>query len=157
VGFVRLPILAPGRLRTILMHKEPFKLFLPAAHPLASRRELKLEHLNGAAFVTYSRRNAPGFAAALWKMMVDAGVRPSKSHEASDMYTLISLVSAGVGIAIAPASVMNYRLPDIVVRDLRDAPPSEIALLYRAGVDHPVASAFIRMAVGMYSGGSFEG
>jgi DNA-binding transcriptional LysR family regulator len=156
IGFLRVPILSPGPLRTILVHKEPFKLFLPAAHPLASRGNLALEHLDGVAFVTYAGRNAPGFAAVLSKIMQDAGIQPSQTHEASDMYTLISLVSAGVGVAIAPASLVNYRLPDVVVRDIQGVRPSEIALAYRAGIEHPVALAFMRMAVSMYSGERIE-
>ena len=36
------------------------------------------------------------------------------------MYTLVSLVSAGVGLAIAPASVEHYGFRDVAVRDVRD-------------------------------------
>ncbi len=150
IGFLRLPLPDPGRLQTIPVHREVFKLFLPASHPLARRSVLQLTDLDGVEFVTYSRRNAPGFTAVLSKIMKDGGIRPSGTHEASDMYSLISLVSAGVGVAIAPASLMNYRMPDVAVRDIEGVRPSEIGLAHRDGIEHPVALAFKRMALAMY-------
>jgi DNA-binding transcriptional LysR family regulator len=62
------------------------------------------------------------------------------------MYTLVSLVSANMGIAVAPASLVNYRLPDVEVRDLKGFPPSEIAVGYLADTEHPAAKAFLRLA-----------
>lgn len=152
IGFLRIPLPDPGRLRTIPIHKEPFKLFLPVSHALAAQRELTLQHLDGAEFVTYSKLNAPGFAATIAHILHKEGIRPSILHEASDMYTLISLVSAGVGIAIAPASLVNYRLPDVVIRDIEGMGSSEVAMAYRENIEHPAALAFIRMAHHMYGG-----
>ncbi len=149
VGFLRLPLLAPRGLRTILVHKEPFKLFLPASHRLAAQPDLELKDLDGAEFVTYSKRNAPGYAAAQSLVLSDAGIRPVAIHEASDMYTLSLLVAAGVGIAIAPASLQNYRLPGVTIRDLPGLQPSEVAIVHREGIDHPAALAFIRSARSM--------
>ncbi|ABD90117.1 LysR family transcriptional regulator [Rhodopseudomonas palustris] len=146
IGFLRIPLREPRGLSTILVHEEPYKLFLPATHPLASQARLELQDLDGAEFVTYSKLNAPGFAETLATVMLQAGIRPAATHEASDMYSLISLVSAGVGIAIAPASLQNYRLPNLVIRDLQGIRPSEVALAHRDGIDHPAALAFIRAA-----------
>lgn len=149
VGFLRLPLLEPRGLHTILIHKEPFKLFLPASHRLATQPDLELCHLDGAEFVTYSKRNAPGYAAAQSLVLSDAGIRPAAIHEASDMYTLSLLVAAGVGIAIAPASLKNYRLPGVIIRDLPGLQPAEVAIVHREGIDHPAALAFIRSARSM--------
>lgn len=152
IAFLRIPLLEEFSLTVVPIHSEPFKLFLPTEHPLASEPELELRHLDGAAFVTYSRRNAPGFAALLSTILQDAKVRPSSTHEANDMYTLISLVSAGVGIAIAPASLMNYRLPNIAVRDMGNVYKSEIGLVHRHDLEHPAAMAFVRLAKTISSG-----
>ncbi|MDF3812445.1 MULTISPECIES: LysR family transcriptional regulator [Rhodopseudomonas] len=146
IGFLRVPLREPSGLCTILVHKEPYQLFLPASHPLASKSKLALGDLDGADFVTYSKRNAPGYAATLADALQQSGIRPAATHEASDMYSLMSLVSAGVGIAIAPASLRNYRLPNVAIRDLSGIQPSEVALAHREGIDHPAALAFIRSA-----------
>lgn len=148
IGFARIPLSEAQRanLTVVPVHREPFKLFLPSDHPLAMRPHVEMRDLDGADFVTYSKRNAPGFAAAMSQILTKESIRPSSTHEASDMYTLISLVSAGVGVAIAPASLENYRLPDVVIRNLEGVRPSEIGMLYRDDLDHPTALAFMRMA-----------
>jgi DNA-binding transcriptional LysR family regulator len=145
VGFFRIPSAAQAGLRIVPVHKEPFKLFLPIAHPLAERPHLGLSDLDGAAFVIYARRNAPGFHSFISGVLQGAGVRPSVTYEASDMYTLVSLVSAGVGIAIAPASLVNYQLPDVAVRNIDGIAPSEIAVGYREDNDHTAVQAFLRL------------
>ncbi len=154
VGFVRIPLSDSQRagLTIVPVHREPFKLFMPADHELAMRPHLDMRDLDGADFVTYSKRNAPGFAATLSQMLQEAAVRPASMHEATDMYTLISLVSAGVGVAIAPASLENYRLPDVVIRDLPEARPSEIGLAHRSDLAHPAALEFVRMATTILTG-----
>ena len=63
------------------------------------------------------------------------------------MHTLMSLVSAGVGIAIAPASVGRYGLPHVVARDLRDMPPSTVVMAFREDEAAPAARAFIDLTL----------
>jgi DNA-binding transcriptional LysR family regulator len=147
IGFFRLPIIEQGEIRTVPVHREPFKVFLPSSHPLAHRRNLRLKQLDGAQFVMYARKHAPGFHDFLIRVLKDAGAIPSVAYEANDMYTLVSLVSAGVGIAIAPASVVNYRLPGVTVRDVGHLPPSEVALAFREGLKHPAALSFIKLTL----------
>lgn len=55
IGFLRIPLPEQGELRTTPIHREPFKLFLPASHALSVQRDLTLRHLSGAEFVTYSK------------------------------------------------------------------------------------------------------
>jgi DNA-binding transcriptional LysR family regulator len=147
IGFFRVPTTEENDLKTIVIHQEPFKLFLPFSHPLASRRELSLKDLDGVEFLVYARKNAPGFHDFLLELLKDAGATPTVVNEASDMYTLVSLVSAGVGLAIAPASVAHYGMPNVVVRDLDGMPSSKIALAFRASLSHPAAQAFIDLTL----------
>jgi DNA-binding transcriptional LysR family regulator len=147
IGFFRVPILEAGAIRTIPVFREPFKVFLNAAHPLAHRRNLRLQHLDGTQFVAYARKHAPGFHDSVLNLLKDAGAVPAAIHNASDMYTLVSMVSAGVGIAIAPASVANYRVPGVVVRAVAGLPLSEVALGFREGLEHPAAQSFINLTL----------
>jgi DNA-binding transcriptional LysR family regulator len=153
IGFFRVPIIEQGEIITIPVHREPFKVFLPSSHPLSHRSKLQLRQLDGAEFVVYARKNAPGFHDLLINLLKDAGAVPASIYEANDMYTLVSLVSAGVGIAIAPASVVNYRLPGVVVRDAGRLPMSEVALGYRKGLKHPAAQAFIDLTLAAHQFG----
>jgi DNA-binding transcriptional LysR family regulator len=147
IGFFRVPVSEQGGIRTIPVFREPFKVFLPASHPLAHRRNLRLGDLDGTHFIVYARKHAPGFHDLILDLLKASGAVPAAIHEANDMYTLVSLVSAGVGVAIAPASVEHYRLPEVVVRDIGQLPPSEVALGFREGLENPVAWAFINLTL----------
>lgn len=143
IGFFRIPVPDHRGLEVIPIHKEPFKLFVPLSHPLAARPIVDLDELGDAAFVIYGRRNAPGFHELVADILRKAHARPATTHEASDMYTLVSLVSAGLGITIAPASLENYHLPNIAVREIAHAPQSEIAVAFREDMEHAAARAFL--------------
>ena len=147
VGFIRFPCINAGKLITKVVHREPFKLFLPASHPLAAYQKLALTALNDVTFLAYSRQNASGFHDLIMGALTQAGVEPGVVYEATDMYTLLAMVSAGIGVAIAPASVARYGQPDVVVRDLPGMPLSEIAIVYRADLSHPGALAFVNLAL----------
>jgi DNA-binding transcriptional LysR family regulator len=147
IGFFRVPAGGSPALKMTVIHEEPFKLFLPLNHPLARRKQLRLQDLDGEDFLVYARKNAPGFHDFILQRLKESGANPAMINEASDMYTLVSLVSAGVGLAIAPASVEHYGFRDVAVRDVRDMPPSQIALAFRTNLAHPAAEAFIRLTL----------
>lgn len=148
IGFFRVPTSEDNDIKTIIIHQEPFKLFLPISHPLAGKRELSLKDLDNEDFLVYARKNAPGFHDFLLQLLKDAGATPTMINEATDMYTLVSLVSAGVGLAVAPASVAHYGMPNVVARDLDGLPSSKIALAFRANLSHPAAAqAFIDLTL----------
>jgi DNA-binding transcriptional LysR family regulator len=151
LGFFRLPIADPHEIETIPIHREPLSLFVPVTHALAHKKNLRLEDLEQSEFIVYARERAPGFHDFILRTLQDAGVTPAVTQEANDMYTLVSLVAAGLGVSIAPLSVQNYRISGVVVRRIAGLPPSEIALGFRKHDRHPAATAFIDLALKMYA------
>lgn len=148
VGFFRTPYSSSGMLQHLVIHKEPFKIFLPARHVLCANEAIALKDLNGEVLVSYSRNNAPGYHDFIDTSLRESGASPSIIHHANDMYTLISMVSAGVGVAIAPASLERYGLPGVQVRPiLDDIVPSQIAIAFHSMLTHPAAKAFIDLAL----------
>ena len=145
VGFFRMPAL-PGRgIETVVVHREPFRLFLPASHPLTTASAPGLRDLDGRDVVVYARRNAPGFHDLLLQMLKDAGAVPATLHQANDMSTLMSLVSAGVGAAVAPASVGLFGPPGVAARDLAGVPSSVVVMAFRADDRRPAVRAFVEL------------
>ena len=132
-GLLLLPIAAQEQIETTVLHREPFILLLPASHSLARKRHVRLEQLRSANFVMYARKKAPAFHDRILGILNGAGFSPHVVQEASEMQTLVSLVAAGVGIAVAPFSIqLLHHLPGVVVRKLpRKLPLSEIALAVR--------------------------
>ena len=132
-GLLLLPIAAQEQIETTVLHREPFILLLPASHSLARKRHVRLEQLRSANFVMYARKKAPAFHDRILGILNGAGFSPHVVQEASEMQTLVSLVAAGLGIAVAPFSIqLLHHLPGVVVRKLpRKLPLSEIALAVR--------------------------
>ena len=61
-----------------------------------------------------------------------AGLTPRIGQEAIQMQTIVSLVSAGMGVALVPQSLRNLRRTGVVYRPLRESVP----VIERAGLAH---------------------
>ena len=63
------------------------------------------------------------------------------------MQTVISLVSAEMGVALIPRSLRNLKRTGVVYKPLKDkSPMSEIHLAWRAGDSLPALQLFLRLA-----------
>ncbi|MDB6169396.1 MAG: transcriptional regulator, LysR family [Verrucomicrobia bacterium] len=146
IGFVRMPIVADG-IDLTLIHEEPFILIVPASHPLAKKAHLRLKDLEGADMVLYTRNKAPSFRDQIVGMLDRAHIKPNIIQEAGEMYTLVSLVAAGLGISILPKSVELYRIPGVVIRALPSRlPHAQIALAAHRDNSSPFVRTFIELA-----------
>jgi len=146
VGFLRVPLPTPPEIRTRVIHREPFVLLLPASHPLALKDDLQLADCRGADFVMYTRKMAPGFHDQCMNILHQNGLMPHVVQEAAEMYTLISLVAAGMGIAIAPASIALHHAENVVVRELPgETVQSEIAIAWNKEQSSATAQLFLDM------------
>lgn len=148
VGFLRMPLVPPPDISTRVIHREPFVLLLPADHPLAQIETLSLSECHGADFVMYTRKMAPGFHDLIMNILHTNGLTPHVVQEASEMYTLISLVATGLGIAIAPASIALHLVQNVVVRELPMVEArSEIAIAWKKENASPTTQLFLKMAL----------
>ena len=146
IGFLRVPLQTPAEIRTRVVHREPFVLLVPANHPLAEKKDLQLADCGHADFIMYSRKMAPGFHDLILSMLHRAGLTPHVVQEAAEMYTLISLVATGLGIAVAPASISLHRAENVVVRELTDeAVRSEIAIAWNVNHVSMTTQLFLQM------------
>jgi len=155
VGFFRLPVTNQDQLRVIPIYKEPLVLLLPEGHPLARKKHLSLIDLKHSSFVAYSRHHAPGYHDLILRILNDAGFNPIISQEAGEMYTLVSLVSAGLGVALAPSSAQSYRLPGIVARELPGLPKVEIGLGCREHQQNPACRLFVDLVLETHQAGQW--
>jgi DNA-binding transcriptional LysR family regulator len=129
VGFLRLPIENRKEIEVTTVHREPFVAILPSWHSLSAMKEIRLRELKGNPFVMYAREYAPGFHDLLTGILSNAGVVPKVVQTAGEMPTLISLVDAGVGVSIVPASVAKRIVSKVAVCSIADRlPESEIGM-----------------------------
>jgi DNA-binding transcriptional LysR family regulator len=148
VGFLRLPIETRKEIEVTTVHREPFVAILPSWHSLSGKKEIRLRELKGNPFVMYAREYAPGFHDLLTGILSDAGVVPKVVQTAGEMPTLISLVDAGVGVSIVPASVAKRIVSKVVVCSITDRlPESKIGLAFARQNTSPVVRRFCELAL----------
>ena len=122
VGFLRLPVdNAPGSLAVKAILHEPLVLAMPRGHSLGRRHTVAVQALKEEPFILLPRDAAPGLHDQIIGMCIRAGFRPNIVQEASQVQTIVSLVSAGLGIAIVPASVQSLHRARVLYRRLSGA------------------------------------
>lgn len=153
IGFVRMP-LEHDQLKTTVIHREPFVVIFPGEHPLAHIKQVKLSKLRNERFVLYGRRWAPGFFDHLMQMCNTAGFSPDIVQETGEMYTAISLVGAGAGIAILPKSVVLAQSCKVVVRPLPySVGDSEIAIAVARDNRSSLVESLVSLATSFHKHG----
>ena len=79
---------------------DPMSVVLPANHPLAARKAVRLERPGGRAWVGGCGGGV--CSAMLVDACADAGFQPNIAFESDDHNVLVGLVAAGVGVALLP-------------------------------------------------------
>ncbi|HVC07416.1 MAG TPA: LysR family transcriptional regulator [Solirubrobacterales bacterium] len=112
--------LGPGIRRFDLLD-DPLHLALRPNHPLAARRQLRLEDLRDELWIQTSASSP--CAKHVVRSCHAAGFEPSVSFQSDDYQTVQGLVAAGVGVALIPALALSTVRPDIQVRALHPQSP----------------------------------
>jgi DNA-binding transcriptional LysR family regulator len=144
-------LLAPvddASLMTLPLLREPLVAALPAIDPLARRgRRVSLSALSTRPFILFPRSNAPGLHDMITDFCRSAGFAPRVAQEAIQMQTIVSLVSAGLGVALVPASLMDLRRPGVVYRPLHEpSPKMTVALAWRRDNRNVCVANFVATA-----------
>ena len=139
IGFVLAPI-HDENVTTRPLLSEPLVAALPANHSMArTRAALPLARLADTPFILFPRHMAPGLYDDVVGFCRRAGFIPRVEQEAVQMQTIISLVSAGLGVALIPASMRNLGRSGVVYRSLReDSPLTQVLVAWRKGDNAPV-------------------
>lgn len=137
----------PG-LATRLLLQENNGVLLPAEHPLARAKKLRLRDLAGTPFVMFPRAHNPGFYDRVLAAFQQAGVTPRIADEVWPRANAIGLVRAGLGATfMAPSE--TKQLPEEVAFRVLDgpAPESRLVLGWRKDVpSDPALGAFLTVA-----------
>jgi DNA-binding transcriptional LysR family regulator len=103
------------------LFEDPMFLALPADHPLAGRRTLRLADLRAEAWVQTS--SSSPCARHVVRCCHVAGFEPIVSFESDDYQTVQGLVAAGVGVALIPKLAVASGREDIAIRALSPYSP----------------------------------
>ncbi|WP_031408562.1 LysR family transcriptional regulator [Thiomonas sp. FB-Cd] len=121
-----------------LILREPLLLALHTEHPSARHERLSLSALRDEPFILYSATLGSGLREQTLALCLAAGFAPRVAQEVHEMPTLISLVSAGIGVGLVAASMQRAQMPYVRYLPLEDAGAySDILLAFKR--DNPSA------------------
>ena len=145
LGLLRPPAPADGDglvIETVL--REAVVVALRRGHRLAGDRPVHLRELADEPLLLFRRDLEPTLYDTYLRLCAEAGITPRILHAANPLHLIVSLVAAGLGFALLPASVRNLQRPDVVYRPLAPQPPKvEVAAAWRPDDPSPVLRAFL--------------
>jgi DNA-binding transcriptional LysR family regulator len=124
-GDVDLALLRPpvddAAIRVEVLRRDRLIAALPAEHPLAEGDRLHVGDLRGEDFIAHAGQGRSVMGGLLAAICADAGFAPRIRHEVSETSTLVTLVAAGLGVAVVPAPTADLDLAGVTYRPLEPA------------------------------------
>ncbi|ADV66649.1 LysR family transcriptional regulator [Deinococcus maricopensis] len=145
VGLMLLPVRDPTLAREALW-QQPLVAALPAGHPLARKRRLRIHDLAREPFVFFPRYLRATYFDQVMTWCERGGFTPRIVQEAIEVPTLLSLVAAGIGVFLPIRFFERVALPGVTYRPVEDAPIVEIDAVWRRDDDQPALRAFLNVA-----------
>ena len=130
------------------LHRDVLVAALPSARrELRGGGAIRLAALAGEPFILFPRKVGASLYDQIVGLCRRAGFSPRVEQEAIQMQTIVSLVAAGMGVALVPASLRNMRRTGVVYRPLSERSPGiEVGIAWRRGAESPAVRAFVTAA-----------
>ena len=146
-GLLRPPVAQPG-ISALLVDAEPLLVALPERHMLAGQTRLSLHDLDGQDFVMYAPDSSRYFHDMLVMLFTATNVRPRFVQQLGQIHSMLSLVRAGLGVALVPAAAAVMRYHDVRFRPivLDEPAPVELLLVWQAASDNLLLPELIQTA-----------
>jgi DNA-binding transcriptional LysR family regulator len=131
-------------LKSTRLWADPIVAAVPRGHRLARRKRLTLGDLRDEAFVML-RLDTSAYAQHIRDCCVQAGFAPRVVHHVSEVAAELSLVAAGMGVALIPQSLTHIYSNAIAFIPLAsDEPHSDVYAVQRSEDSTNVTNAFVR-------------
>jgi DNA-binding transcriptional LysR family regulator len=145
VGFARLPGEEEGVvLETVA--REPLLVALPSSHRLSPHTTVRLKELADEPFIQFPPQPQSHYAEYVIRLCQSAGFTPNVVQKTGALATAVSLVAAGIGVALVPASVENLRRSGVLYRPIAEPSPTiELTMAYRQQDPSPILPHFLEI------------
>jgi DNA-binding transcriptional LysR family regulator len=151
VGFVRLPVAEPRITTRPILHERLVAVLGPQS---PWRTHEGLRSLAQEPFVAIDRAASASFHDHVIAVCHAAGFTPRIVQETNELFTMMMLVRAGMGVALAPTSALARRPPGVRVRAIAQPEAAwDIGLAWREDRgEEPLLRAFVELALRFYRG-----
>lgn len=137
-------------LKSHVIMAEPLVAILPRTHKLADAASISLDQLAGDPFVTYPSRYGSIMYELTIETCIEAGFTPNVVQTVTQTSTLVSLIAAGFGVALAPRSVEHIQVTGAIHKPLSwPTVSSDVILAWRRDNELPLLSRFLEMVASM--------
>jgi DNA-binding transcriptional LysR family regulator len=149
VGFVRLPLVDQAIATRPVLH-ERLTAALGPQSPWQAR--IGLASLAREPFVTIARSTSASFYDQVVAVCRAAGFAPNIVQETNELFTMLMLVRAGMGVALAPSSAALRRPPGVRFKPVAEPEAAwDIGVAWRADrADEPLVRAFVDLTLRFY-------
>lgn len=130
-----------------VIRREPMVVALPREHPLASENSpIDLIELENDPFILTGRESNQIYYDRIINSCGEVGFSPNIIQETKEMSTLISLVSAGIGIAIVPDSIKALLQNEVIYRKIKNNKFTTVtALVWENKSQSPIVNGFVEL------------
>jgi DNA-binding transcriptional LysR family regulator len=133
--------------------QEPFIVALPENHPLALKTSsIEVQELSSELFIMTPRNSGQIYYDIIINICQYVGFSPNIVQEVHELPTTLSLVAAGIGIALVPYSIQNLHVNGVVYRQLKNSiPVLNTALAWRKDKRSPIVHNFLNLAKDIFA------
>ncbi len=159
LGLMRPPIIEPD-VSSEVIFQESLIIALPSTHPLAMLPTIDLAALATSPFILFPRQLAPGLYDPTIALCQAAGFSPQVVQECIQMQTIVSLVSADLGVSILPESIQEVQRQGVVYKPIHATAsisallqdrPAKISIVWRTQDDSPTLHRLLNIALAVSS------
>ena len=137
VALLRPPV-ADLSLSVTTLRRDRLVVAVPADHPLARRRQVRVTDLRHADLIVHAADRRSVMYDVVVGLFRDAGHDPHIRHEVGETSTLVTLVAGGLGVALVPEPVTALALAGVAYRPLvRPAASVELVVAHRSERTEP--------------------
>lgn len=136
--------LFPEQVATLSLEVERLVCCLPRQHRLAGRSRISLRELAGEKILVFARDFAAHYHDRIVGLLHAANLEPHLNYHIQHWFTVVALVSQGMGVSIVPRSLSASHFADVVYVELDEpAAAHQVALAWRAQETSDACRAFV--------------
>lgn len=130
----------------MLIRNDQMYVVLAESHPLSGRPELDIRDLVDESFILYPEHTGSSIRTAVIGICGAAGFVPRTVREAPESMTIVALAASGVGVAVLPEPLTQFRPSGTVYRPLRgDGQHLAATLAWRRDDDSPTLARLLEV------------